>query len=355
MRSPIPTAATDDAAAESYVRLVLALGQHDAAFVDAYYGPPEWRTAAEQEKLLALRHQQARRRAGGGPAPAAGRSRPATADAELVALRRQYLARQLNALRARVGDAAGPQVPLRRGIARALRRGGAAQRRGDVPGGDRRRWRRASAAAASWRRATRRSARRSSSRPTSSTPCSRRRLPSAADAPRPPRAAARRALHRRLREGQAVERLQLVPGQLRQPHRGQHRPAGLHRPRHRSGVSRGLSRAPRLQRAARTAPGQAARLGRVLGLSAVLAAVADRRRHRQLRHPGGVQRGRAAAVRARDAVSAGRARSGARRRVLRRAGARPSGSATPATKRRAAISTAAWTRPAPPTGWCATR
>ena len=65
--------------------------------------------------------------------------------------------------------------------------------------------------------------------------------------------------------------------------------------------------------------------------------------------------GRAAAVRARDAVPAGRARSGARRRVLRRAGARPSDSATPATKRRAAISTAAWTRPAPPTGWCATR
>ena len=51
MRAAIPTAATDDAAAESYVRLVLALGQHDAAFVDAYYGPPEWRTAAEQQKL----------------------------------------------------------------------------------------------------------------------------------------------------------------------------------------------------------------------------------------------------------------------------------------------------------------
>ncbi len=29
--------------AESYVKLVLALGQHDAAYVDAYYGPPEWK------------------------------------------------------------------------------------------------------------------------------------------------------------------------------------------------------------------------------------------------------------------------------------------------------------------------
>ena len=59
------------------------------------------------------------------------------------------------------GDAAGPQAPLRRGVARALRRGGAAQRRGVVPGGDRRGRPRASAAAASWRRATPPSARRS--------------------------------------------------------------------------------------------------------------------------------------------------------------------------------------------------
>ena len=33
--------------AERYVRLVLALGQHDADYVDAYYGPPEWRREAE--------------------------------------------------------------------------------------------------------------------------------------------------------------------------------------------------------------------------------------------------------------------------------------------------------------------
>ena len=32
--------------AESYVKLVLAVGQHDADYVDAYYGPPEWRAAA---------------------------------------------------------------------------------------------------------------------------------------------------------------------------------------------------------------------------------------------------------------------------------------------------------------------
>ena len=30
-------------AAERYVKLVLALGEHDPDYVDAYYGPPEWR------------------------------------------------------------------------------------------------------------------------------------------------------------------------------------------------------------------------------------------------------------------------------------------------------------------------
>ena len=36
--------------AEQYVKLVLALGQHDADYVDAYYGPPEWKKAAEASK-----------------------------------------------------------------------------------------------------------------------------------------------------------------------------------------------------------------------------------------------------------------------------------------------------------------
>ena len=34
---------TVDTIAEDYVKLVLAVGQHDADFVDAYYGPPEWK------------------------------------------------------------------------------------------------------------------------------------------------------------------------------------------------------------------------------------------------------------------------------------------------------------------------
>src|SRR5438132_12349158 len=36
--------------AERYVRLVLALGQHDSDYVDAFYGPADWKTEAEQQK-----------------------------------------------------------------------------------------------------------------------------------------------------------------------------------------------------------------------------------------------------------------------------------------------------------------
>jgi hypothetical protein len=37
-----------DATSESYVRLVLAIGRHDANYVDAYYGPPEWSEEAKK-------------------------------------------------------------------------------------------------------------------------------------------------------------------------------------------------------------------------------------------------------------------------------------------------------------------
>ena len=36
--------------AERYVKLVLAVGQHDADYVDAFYGPAEWKTEAERAK-----------------------------------------------------------------------------------------------------------------------------------------------------------------------------------------------------------------------------------------------------------------------------------------------------------------
>jgi hypothetical protein len=46
-----PQTRTMDVIAEQYVKLVLALGYHDPDYVDAYYGPREWRHAAESSKL----------------------------------------------------------------------------------------------------------------------------------------------------------------------------------------------------------------------------------------------------------------------------------------------------------------
>ncbi len=86
--------------AERYVKLVLAVGQHDPDYVDAYYGPPEWRTAGGQAAA-----GRDRRRGGGagGQARRPRRRRPAAEP--MVALRHRYLTRQLEALRARVRDA----------------------------------------------------------------------------------------------------------------------------------------------------------------------------------------------------------------------------------------------------------
>lgn len=48
-----------DTAGEQFVKLALAIGQHDKDFVDAYQGPPEWAEAAEQNntELAALEEQ----------------------------------------------------------------------------------------------------------------------------------------------------------------------------------------------------------------------------------------------------------------------------------------------------------
>ena len=42
--------------AEQYVKLVLAVGQHDGDYVDAYYGPPDWRTQAEAGRCRAMQN-----------------------------------------------------------------------------------------------------------------------------------------------------------------------------------------------------------------------------------------------------------------------------------------------------------
>jgi hypothetical protein len=81
---------------ERYVKLVLALGEHDADYVDAYYGPPEWKKEAETSKIgLDRIASEASRLA------AELEKQPQPAD-EMVRLRLQYLRRQLSALSARV-------------------------------------------------------------------------------------------------------------------------------------------------------------------------------------------------------------------------------------------------------------
>jgi hypothetical protein len=91
---------------ERYVRLVLAMGQHDPDYVDAYYGPPEWRKQADAEKrplerIAADAAALAKQIAGAAP--------PAAAD-ELTRLRHQYLARQLEALRTRAAMLTGTRL-----------------------------------------------------------------------------------------------------------------------------------------------------------------------------------------------------------------------------------------------------
>ena len=92
--------------AERYVRLVLALGQHDADYVDAFYGPAEWRKEAEAAKrpLPDIRRDaDALQMALSTAAP------PSSAD-ELMRLRYASLTRQLESLRSRVSMLSGTRM-----------------------------------------------------------------------------------------------------------------------------------------------------------------------------------------------------------------------------------------------------
>jgi hypothetical protein len=86
--------------ATDYVKLVLAVGRHDADFVDAYYGPPAWKEAAEAGSPCALSELRAEvRRLLAG----------VTASAVPVeeALRRDYLLGQLEAVAAHLARLEG--------------------------------------------------------------------------------------------------------------------------------------------------------------------------------------------------------------------------------------------------------
>jgi len=94
-----------DSIADAYVRAALALGTHDADYVDAYYGPREWRAEAERSKP-ALPDIRAR------AAALSERLRGSSVDGEdeMLRLRRTYLTKQLAALVARVDMLTGTRM-----------------------------------------------------------------------------------------------------------------------------------------------------------------------------------------------------------------------------------------------------
>ena len=97
--SPVPktiVVRSMDRIAESYVRLALAVGEHDPLYVDAYYGPAEWQTEAHAEKrsLGEIEKETA-------PLLAELVKLDCSLEEEIVRLRRDYLAKALQSLAAR--------------------------------------------------------------------------------------------------------------------------------------------------------------------------------------------------------------------------------------------------------------
>jgi hypothetical protein len=93
-----------DQIAKDYVKVVLAMGEHDPDYVDAYYGPPEWKMAAAAEKkpldAIAAESKQLRDALSKVPAPGD----------EIDRLRNQYLMRQLASVEARVRFVKGERL-----------------------------------------------------------------------------------------------------------------------------------------------------------------------------------------------------------------------------------------------------
>ncbi len=108
-----------DDAAEAYVKLVLAVGQHDADYVDAYYGDDAWQAEAEEQALPLdqIRHRASEVITSLGTEPPADSelaeselAESELAESELTELRWRYLKRQLESLVARVDMLDGAQM-----------------------------------------------------------------------------------------------------------------------------------------------------------------------------------------------------------------------------------------------------
>ncbi|MBT8130855.1 MAG: hypothetical protein KJO35_01190, partial [Gammaproteobacteria bacterium] len=94
-----------DRVAEEYVRLVLALGLHDADFVDAYHGPEKWRKEVARKKLslagISIESGLLRSTLSAGDF---GRDTP------LDAQRRELLLKQLTAVQTRADQLRGKEL-----------------------------------------------------------------------------------------------------------------------------------------------------------------------------------------------------------------------------------------------------
>src|SRR6266478_345549 len=103
---PSPTRAmvtTVNEIAEAYVKLVLAMGQHDPDYVEAYYGPQEWKKQSEPKKPLdaiALEGTRLRDQL----------AKVSTATDDMERWRCDYLTKQLSALQARVRIVKGERL-----------------------------------------------------------------------------------------------------------------------------------------------------------------------------------------------------------------------------------------------------
>ncbi len=83
--------------AEDYVKLALAVGEHDPMYVDAYYGPEEWRAEAKKNAASLKDIEEA-----AAPLLFKLKQLDVSREEEIVQHRAQYLAKQLASLAARV-------------------------------------------------------------------------------------------------------------------------------------------------------------------------------------------------------------------------------------------------------------
>jgi hypothetical protein len=99
-KEPVPGVETQaylNRIAEGYVKLALAVGEHDPMYVDAYYGPEEWRAEAKKNGASLEDIDAA-----AAPLIQKLKQLDVSGEEEIVQHRAQYLAKQLASLSARV-------------------------------------------------------------------------------------------------------------------------------------------------------------------------------------------------------------------------------------------------------------